>query len=161
MPLGEVRVLLKHPGEQCGVQSSLSQVLTATKPRCSVWGPDSDVNEPNHLLQVLTSLTYIHKFSLLTFPPTFTCQQNIPQTLLNRACRCSSSQSHSLSLHLGSLSHSHHAAYLTSLFPLLEVSLVLSLAFSCRLCCPIASALNILSCIPAPRHRATPLVPFR
>jgi len=53
---------------------------------CSVWCMDWDVNDPNRSLQVLTSLIYIHKFSLLTFPPTFTCQQNISQTLPTAAC---------------------------------------------------------------------------
>ena len=49
---------------------------------CSIWGTDLDVNDPKCLLQVLTSHIYVHKFSLLTFPPAFICQQNIPQTLL-------------------------------------------------------------------------------
>lgn len=64
-------------------------------------GMDSDVNDPNPSLQVLTSLTYIHKFPFLalpstftTFPSPFSCQQSIPQTLHNRACRRSSGQSH-------------------------------------------------------------------
>ena len=62
---------------------------------CSVQGMDSDVNDPIHLLQVpLTFLIYIHKFSLLIFPPTFACQQNIPQTLLNHAWMHLSNQSH-------------------------------------------------------------------
>ena len=35
---------------------------------CSIWCTDSDVNDPNHLLQVLTSLIYLHKFSFSSFP---------------------------------------------------------------------------------------------
>ena len=34
---------------------------------CSVWCMDSDVNDPNCLLQVLTLLTYFHKFSFSSF----------------------------------------------------------------------------------------------
>ena len=62
---------------------------------------DSDMNDSNCLLQVLTKLIYIHKFPFLalpstftTFPSPFSCQQSIPQTLHNRACRRSSGQSH-------------------------------------------------------------------
>lgn len=36
---------------------------------CGVWGTDSDVNDPNPLLQVLTSFIYISKFPLVTFHP--------------------------------------------------------------------------------------------
>jgi len=36
--------------------------------KCSVWCTDSDVNDPNHLLQVLPSLIYLHKFSFSSFP---------------------------------------------------------------------------------------------
>ena len=35
---------------------------------CSIWCTDSDVNDPNHLLQVLTLLIYLHKFSFSSFP---------------------------------------------------------------------------------------------
>ena len=35
---------------------------------CSVWCTDSEVNDPNPLLQVLTSLIYLHKFSFSSFP---------------------------------------------------------------------------------------------
>lgn len=35
-------------------------------------------DNPNCFLQVLISLIYIHKLSLLAFPPAFTYQQNIP-----------------------------------------------------------------------------------
>jgi len=34
---------------------------------CSVWFTDSDVNDPNPLLQVLTSLIYLHKFFCFSF----------------------------------------------------------------------------------------------
>lgn len=61
---------------------------------CSTRGMNSDVNNLNHLLEVHTSLIHIHKFSLVTFPPAFTHQWNIPQTLLNLACRHLSNQSH-------------------------------------------------------------------
>ena len=89
--------------------------------KCSLWGTHSDVNNPNHLLQVLTSLTYIQNFSLLTFPLTFTCQQNLLQTLLNCVWKCLSSQSHEFFLATlfpwsRSLPHSHHSAYLTFVF---------------------------------------------
>lgn len=60
----------------------------------SICGMNADVNDPNHFLQVLTSLICIHKFSLVPFSPTFTCQQIIPQTLLNCVCSCLSNQSH-------------------------------------------------------------------
>ena len=120
---------------------------------CGVWGTDSDVNDPTHLLQLLTSLIYIHKFSLLTFPLTFMNQQNIPQTLLNCACMHLSNQSHELFLAMCSSSNqsNYHMAImqLTWLcFSLLEVSLVLSTAFSCHLSCFTAAALKNLSCIP-------------
>ena len=119
--------------------------------KCSMDCMDSDVNDPNHLLQVLTSLIYIHMFSLLPFPLSFTCQQNTPQTPLNCACRHSSNQSwalpnHILFLQSGSSSHGHHAAYLT-------------LFFSCSggvpgsQPCSVASALNSLSSNPTVKRR--------
>ena len=45
---------------------------------CSIWCTDSDVNDPNHLLQVLTSLIYLHKFSFFGFP---ICPYNFPINL--------------------------------------------------------------------------------
>lgn len=67
----------------------------------SIWCTDSDVNDSNHLLQVLRLLIYVHKFpflafpsALTTFPCTFTCQQSIPQTLHSCACRHLFNQSH-------------------------------------------------------------------
>jgi len=43
--------------------------------KCSIWCTDSDVNDPNHLLQVLTSLIYLRKFSFSSFP---ICPYNFP-----------------------------------------------------------------------------------
>ena len=87
------------------------------------------MNDPNCLLQILTSLIYIHKFPFLASPSTFTWQRGILQALPNRACR-----------HLSN--HSHQSFLLLFLFfqrwPW----------FSCCLSYFIAAALNSFPCIP-------------
>ena len=90
---------------------------------------------PNHLLKIFQSLRYIYKFHFLafpsaftTFPSTFTRQQSIPQTLSVHAC--------------GRLSTVSCEPFLL-LFSFLEISLVLSLAFTSCLSCSTASALIV------------------
>lgn len=77
---------------------------------CRVWGMDLVVNDPNCVLLVLMSLIYTHYFSLLNFLPPFTCQQKIPQTIHNCACKHLSESwvvpPHELFLQSGSLSRS-------------------------------------------------------
>ena len=101
-------------------------------------GMDSDMNDPNNLLQVLTSLIYIHKFpflafpsTLTTFPPAVTCQQKFHK--------------HSSTTHTGA--YPIRAIGHFFCFSLLEKSLIVSLAFPCCLSCFTAAALNSLSCI--------------
>jgi len=74
-------------------------------------GTDSDVNDPNRLLQVFTSLIHVHQFPFFSFPSTFTAfppafthQPSIPQALPKHACRRLSSQSRELFLLLFSSS---------------------------------------------------------
>ena len=95
---------------------------------CSIWCTDSDVNDPNHLLQVLTSLIYLHKFSFSSFPI----------------------QPYNFPIHLYmSIEHStntpqpfmraNHSCKLFLL--LLEVSLVLMLFILLHSCCSVQSLL--------------------
>jgi len=88
---------------------------------CSDLMLDSDVNDPNRLLQVLTSLIYLHKFSSFIIHP-----YNFPihlymstehSTLFNHSCGCLSNQSREL------------------FFLLLEVSLVLMMFILLHSCC--------------------------
>jgi len=50
------------------IYSKLSNPQYSALILCSIWCTDSDVNDPNCLLQVLTSLIYLHKFSFSSFP---------------------------------------------------------------------------------------------
>lgn len=149
-------------GEHFLLILSLNYIAEAFGPqgfKCSIWGTDPDLNNPNPLLQFLTSFIYIHKFSLLTFPLAFTRQQNIPQTLLNHAYSRLSNQSHELFLATCSASNQgHHEAAIMQhtwlcFSCLLEVSSVLRLTFSCYLSCSTASSLNSLSCISTSKLR--------
>ena len=130
VPIPSVHCMMSWYGILIEDHSNRSETLKASVCHWSgLWQPgtDSDVNDPNHLLQVLTSLIYIHKFSLLTFPHAFTCQQNIPQTLLNCACNCAS-----LTCPVRAMSHSWPRAFL----PIRVIitwpsSSLLDLLFSC------------------------------
>ena len=82
----------------------------------------SDVNDPNRLLQALTSLIYLHKFSFPNFPirpynfPIHLYTPTKHSTLFNCSCGRLSNQSHEL-------------------FFLLEMSLVLLLFILHHSCC--------------------------
>ena len=87
--------------------------------RTQMWTIQIAYYKFSHHLYTFTSFLFLaFPSALTTFPSTFTCQQSIPQTLLNRTCRHLSNQIHeSLLAMLSFSSHGHHdAAYLTLFF---------------------------------------------